>query len=110
MAITWNWTGVFALVLPVLALSAFPARADNGAGQGGIKLSFPMACELGKSCFVQSYVDLDETAGEQDFACGSATYDGHDGTDFRVLSAHDQGDEFFNECFAWHACFLSASR
>ncbi len=91
MAIKWNWIGLFALALPVLVLPVLSARADNVAGQGGLKLSFPLACELGKSCFVQSYVDLDETAGEQDFACGSATYDGHDGTDFRVLSAHEAG-------------------
>lgn len=36
---------------------------------------------------MQNYVDVDPGPGAQDYACGGATYDGHKGTDFRVLSA-----------------------
>ncbi len=51
------------------------------------RLSLPIRCEPGKTCFVQNYVDVDAGPGAQDYTCGSATYDGHKGTDFRVLSA-----------------------
>lgn len=51
------------------------------------KLSLPIACDPGKTCFIQSYVDVDAGPEWRDFTCGSATYDGHKGTDFRVLSS-----------------------
>jgi len=50
-----------------------------------IALSFPVGCELGATCFVQSYVDHDLSKGSRDYQCGSRTYDGHDGTDIRLL-------------------------
>lgn len=54
-----------------------------------LQLGLPVACDLGRTCFIQSYVDIDPGPAVQDFACGSATYDNHDGTDFRLLSARD---------------------
>lgn len=53
----------------------------------------PVDCKLGSTCFVQNYVDHDVTVGYRDFACGAQTYDGHDGTDFRLpsLTAQRQG-------------------
>lgn len=53
----------------------------------------PIDCEPQRTCFVQQYVDIDPTPGARDFRCGTATYDGHKGTDFRVLSttAAEQG-------------------
>jgi Peptidase family M23 len=51
------------------------------------QLSLPLACEPHKTCFVQSYVDLDAGPGVSDYACGGATYEGHSGVDFRLLSA-----------------------
>ncbi len=63
--------------------ATFAWAEDAGAPQ----LSLPIACELGKTCFIQSYVDIDPGPGVQDFACGSATYEGHKGVDFRLLSA-----------------------
>lgn len=50
-------------------------------------LSLPIDCKLGEVCFIQSYVDVDPSAGVQDYRCGAASYDGHKGTDFRLLSA-----------------------
>lgn len=63
--------------------------AQSGTAQdtGAPQLSLPIACEPGKTCFIQSYVDIDPGPGVQDFACGSATYEGHKGVDFRLLSA-----------------------
>lgn len=63
---------------PALATDAYPTAP---------KLSLPIACEFGKTCFIQSYADHDPGPGAQDFACGGSTYDGHKGTDFRLVSA-----------------------
>jgi murein DD-endopeptidase MepM/ murein hydrolase activator NlpD len=49
-------------------------------------LSLPIACNLGKDCFLQQYVDIDPGAGAKDYRCGKAVYNGHKGTDFRLLS------------------------
>jgi hypothetical protein len=50
-------------------------------------LSLPLVCKPHKTCFIQNYVDIDPGRGYRDYACGAATYDGHSGVDFRVLSA-----------------------
>ena len=57
---------------------ALPAVAQD------ITLRLPVACEIGRSCFIQHYVDRDPTAGASDYQCGTLTYDTHDGTDIRV--------------------------
>ncbi len=49
-------------------------------------LSLPIDCTLGKDCFVQNYVDLDPSKGVKDAACGKASYNGHRGVDFALLS------------------------
>lgn len=52
-----------------------------------LELQLPIDCVPGKTCFVQNYPDDDATGGHAtDYACSGATYPGHDGTDFRVLS------------------------
>lgn len=61
---------------------ALPAIAEDRP-----QFSLPLACEPHKTCFIQNYADHDVTQGIGDYACGTATYDGHKGTDFRVLSA-----------------------
>ncbi len=74
--------------LACLTTAAALAAAEPAAGiTGAPKLSLPIACEIGKTCFIQSYVDIDPGPNVQDFACGSATYEGHKGVDFRLLSA-----------------------
>ena len=72
--------GFSGALLASLFLQA-PAAADEAP-----RLSLPIACEPGKTCFIQSYVDMDSGPGSRDFACGAATYEGHKGTDFRLLS------------------------
>ncbi len=74
-AIKWTCAGFLA------CLGALAARAE-----GPPSLSLPIACTLGKDCFIQQYADIDSGPGARDYRCGSATYDGHKGTDFRVLS------------------------
>ena len=56
------------------------------ASAGAFELALPVDCQLGETCFIQHYPDHDPGAGVQDFACGSLTYDGHDGTDFALPS------------------------
>lgn len=46
--------------------------------------AWPVACNLGTTCFIQNYVDHDPTEKTLDFRCGHRTYDGHDGTDIRL--------------------------
>ncbi len=58
-------------------LSAPPANA--------IEFRIPIACDLGKDCFIQNYVDTSQTPGEyKDYKCGTMTYPHHTGTDFRL--------------------------
>ncbi len=80
--------GVLALATSACAAAAQsnppePQQPDTSRPQ----LSLPLACEPHRTCFIQSLVDLDAGTGVRDFACGAATYDGHSGVDFRVLSA-----------------------
>jgi len=49
-----------------------------------IRLHLPLACQPGQTCFIQQYFDHDPGPGAKDYRCGSMTYQGHDGTDFRI--------------------------
>jgi len=69
---------VFCVLLLFAGFSAENAQA--------LELSLPIACELGKDCFVQNYVDLDPGETVRTADCGQASYDGHKGTDIRVLN------------------------
>ncbi len=60
--------------------------ASHASAADAPVLAQPIDCRLGETCFVQSYVDVDPTPAARDYRCGSATYDGHKGTDFRLLS------------------------
>lgn len=53
-------------------------------------LAWPVACNLGTTCFIQNYVDRDPSDKILDFRCGHRTYDGHDGTDIRLPDLADQ--------------------
>ena len=74
-----------------LSLMAMASALVTGAivpsATQAFELSLPVACALGKTCHIQSYVDVDATPNAQDYTCGTATYNGHKGTDFRILSA-----------------------
>ena len=60
-------------LLPALLTAAAP-----------LQLALPVQCDIGKSCFVQNYMDHDSGPGWKDYGCGPMTYDGHTGTDIRV--------------------------
>ena len=55
-----------------------------------IQLGMPIACEPGRTCYIQNYIDADPSASARDFKCGTLTYDGHNGTDFRLPSLASQ--------------------
>ncbi len=58
-------------------------------GQGSaepLHLRLPLECTLGADCFVQNYVDNGSGSDYRDYHCGAMTYQGHDGTDFRIPS------------------------
>jgi hypothetical protein len=50
----------------------------------GLTLELPIACEPGRTCWVQNYVDDDPSDAARDHRCGARTYDGHKGTDIRL--------------------------
>ena len=68
----------------VLAAAAALHCGPPAAMADEIRLVLPLACELGRSCAVQNYVDHDPAAGARDYQCGTLTYDRHNGTDFRL--------------------------
>ncbi|MBN9039861.1 MAG: peptidase M23 [Rhizobiales bacterium 62-47] len=51
-----------------------------------LRLRMPVDCEVGRTCIIQNYVDVDPSAAATDYTCGTLTYDGHNGTDFRLPS------------------------
>ena len=69
------------LIFVVFLLNFSAVLADES-----LTLSLPVGCEVGGNCFVQNYVDHDPSSSHRDFSCGARTYDGHDGTDFRLPS------------------------
>src|SRR4051794_27387255 len=59
--------------------------AWSGIAPAAPSLALPIACEMGKSCVLQNYVDHDPGPGSRDYRCGHLTYDSHKGTDIRVI-------------------------
>lgn len=83
--VSWRHGGAL-LIAAILAGSAATALA------GGPRLGLPIACEPGRTCWVQQYPDRDPAGGAQDYACGQQTYDGHDGVDIRVRNTRTAAD------------------
>lgn len=76
-----------AAAFSLLALAALaPALlATSGSTQTAKpELAFPLACELGRTCEIQHYVDRDPTPATRDYRCGLNTYDKHNGIDIRI--------------------------
>ena len=65
-------------------LLAVVLLAPQALSASEFKLAFPVDCTLGQDCIIQNYVDLDPGEGWRDYNCGSLTYNGHKGTDFRI--------------------------
>jgi hypothetical protein len=65
-------------------LAALAAGLGDRARAGGIVLDLPIACDMGRECYIQNYTDRRPGPEYRDFTCGRLSYDGHEGTDFRV--------------------------
>jgi hypothetical protein len=75
----------FAALLVLAAASPATALwAQAPAPAPAPKLAFPLACEIGRTCEIQHYVDRDPGPGVLDYRCGHRTNDKHDGIDFRL--------------------------
>jgi hypothetical protein len=70
------------LAILLACLAGTPAGAQ---GNKTLELAVPVHCEFGKTCWIQQYADHDAGTGAKNYLCGVSSYDGHDGTDFRVL-------------------------
>ena len=70
-----------AFALATLILAAAPVAAADAP-----RLSLPIDCEPGKTCYVEDYVDADPGPGKRDFMCGLKSRDAHRGTDIVLLS------------------------
>ncbi|MEM7239432.1 MAG: M23 family metallopeptidase [Pseudomonadota bacterium] len=66
-------------------IRCLPAAILIAAGHASaFEMGAPVACDLGRTCFIQQYVDHDPGPGSHDLRCSPRTYDGHKGTDFRL--------------------------
>ncbi len=70
--------------LSAFSLMALSLTVPEIAQAQEMLFRLPAACEVGRTCFIQHYVDHDTSPGSQDYRCGTLTYDGHDGTDIRL--------------------------
>jgi len=77
---TWSLSVRRGCVLGIFLFSSAAGKA------GEFQLKMPIDCEIGRSCFIQNYVDADASSEAKDYMCGTLTYDKHNGTDFRVNS------------------------
>src|SRR5688572_19553698 len=68
----------------LFALSLLALAGVAAAPSGAPKLGFPLACEPGRTCEVQHYVDRDPGPGTRDYRCGLQTYEKHTAVDIRV--------------------------
>lgn len=76
---------VFSLIAGAVAV-AIGFLPDNPEETGKPILGLPVDCNMGERCYIQSFVDRDPGPGAADYACGSLSYDGHKGVDFRVAT------------------------
>jgi hypothetical protein len=69
---------VSGMCVMLLLATLQPERADS------FEMTLPIDCEVGLTCFIQNYADHDPSPNARDYQCGTLTYDGHNGTDFRL--------------------------
>ena len=73
------------LGVALAAALAWPGASPAGAAESpSLRLGLPLPCEIGKSCWIVNYVDLDKSKNVRDYNCGKSSYDGHKGVDFAI--------------------------
>ena len=80
---------VRSIPVPLAAALAVSALAVPALAGDPPALSLPIGCTLGDDCLVQQLPDMKPGPGATDPHCGSATYDGHTGTDFALRFVAD---------------------
>jgi Peptidase family M23 len=78
----------FALVFAASWLALAAPIPQTGQSTPPV-LSFPVKCEVGRSCLIQKLVDHDATNQRRDYRCGNLTTDGHEGVDIRLRTMDD---------------------
>ncbi|MFO1188639.1 MAG: M23 family metallopeptidase [Alphaproteobacteria bacterium] len=75
-----------AVLLASAVVAAAPAHGRESGQSLAQQPSFqlPVLCDMARVCSIQNYFDHTPGSGRTDYACGRLSYDGHDGTDFRV--------------------------
>ncbi|WP_245316394.1 M23 family metallopeptidase [Chelatococcus daeguensis] len=76
----------------IAAALAMLGGAAGAVAAGAPVLQLPLACDIGRNCFIQTYVDADPSPLARDYMCGARAQDGHNGTDFRLPSMAAQRD------------------
>lgn len=68
------------------ALSSLRVETESrvAGAENRPSLVLPLVCEIGETCWVVNYVDVDPSRGVRDFKCKGRSYDGHDGVDFAI--------------------------
>jgi murein DD-endopeptidase MepM/ murein hydrolase activator NlpD len=69
----------------VVLSSLGAARAAPETSAARPAFGFPLACQIGRTCEVQHYVDRDPGPAVRDYKCGRRSYNGHNGVDIRIL-------------------------
>ena len=69
----------------VMLSSLGAARAAPETSAARPAFAFPLACQIGRTCEIQHYVDRDPGPAVRDYKCGRRSYNGHDGIDIRIL-------------------------
>jgi hypothetical protein len=67
-----------------LGVLAGASRAQPGDASGAPRLQWPVVCAVGRTCWIQKYVDRDPSPAARDYTCGTLTEDRHSGTDIRI--------------------------
>lgn len=72
---------------------AFAVAASAAPAAAAPSLDLPIACQIGRTCEVQNYVDRDPGPGAKDYRCGGETYQDHNGVDIRLtdMAAQKRG-------------------
>ena len=69
----------------IMLSSLGAARAAPEASAPRPAFALPLACQIGRTCEVQHYVDRDPGPAVRDYKCGRRSYNAHDGIDIRIL-------------------------
>nr|WP_319387091.1 M23 family metallopeptidase [uncultured Roseibium sp.] len=80
------------LGLAIGVFTGLGTASGTPAAAADLELTLPIDCALGEDCFVQNYVDIDPADTVMTASCERAGYDGHKGTDFRVLNTAESAD------------------